>query len=103
MKLSLRLIKSLFIKGPVLGWMNVIEAMRATKTKIPVNLKFVLEGMEESGSEGLDAAMHAEKDKFLKVNHLGKPNLTELDNFSNCCPRVFNPPPPPPDVPRDSL
>lgn len=51
----------------MLGWINVLEALRATNTKIPVNLKFVLEGMEESGSDGLDEAMHAEKDKFLKV------------------------------------
>lgn len=47
----------------------MLEALRATKTKIPVNLKFVLEGMEESGSEGLDEAMHSEKDKFLKVKY----------------------------------
>ena len=30
--------------------------------------QFVYEGMEESGSEGLDEMLHARKDDFLKVN-----------------------------------
>jgi len=30
-----------------------------------VCVQFVFEGMEESGSEGLDKLMYAEKDKFL--------------------------------------
>lgn len=33
---------------------------------IPVNLRFCLEGMEESGSEGLDELIFAQKDKFFK-------------------------------------
>lgn len=31
-------------KGPVLGWVNVIEAFQKTNNDIPVNLKFCLEG-----------------------------------------------------------
>ena len=31
-----------------------------------MNLKFVLEGMEESGSEGLDDVVFSRKDTFLK-------------------------------------
>jgi len=53
-------------KGPVLGWIHAIEAHQATKTPLGVNLKFVFEGMEESGSEGLEELLVAEKDKFLK-------------------------------------
>lgn len=53
-------------KGPVLCWLHAIEALQATKQGIPVNIKFVFEGMEESGSEGLDELLMAEKDKFLK-------------------------------------
>lgn len=34
--------------------------------EIPVNLRFCLEGMEESGSEGLDELIFAQKDKFFK-------------------------------------
>ncbi|XP_003737454.1 cytosolic non-specific dipeptidase [Galendromus occidentalis] len=48
-------------KGPVLGWLHVIEAYNATKTPIPVNLKFCFEGMEESGSEGLDDLLNSMK------------------------------------------
>ncbi|XP_059145561.1 cytosolic non-specific dipeptidase-like [Physella acuta] len=53
-------------KGPVIGWLNVIEAMQELKMDIPVNFKFVLEGMEESGSEGLDDLIFKEKDSFLQ-------------------------------------
>lgn len=52
-------------KGPVLAWLHVVEAYQALKEDVPVNIKFVFEGMEESGSEGLDELLFAEKDKFL--------------------------------------
>nr|XP_020657468.1 cytosolic non-specific dipeptidase isoform X2 [Pogona vitticeps] len=43
------------------------ELMDIGKQKeIPVNVKFCLEGMEESGSEGLDDLIFAQKDTFLK-------------------------------------
>lgn len=38
----------------VLGWLHAIEAFQKTGNPLPVNLKFCFEGMEESGSEGLD-------------------------------------------------
>lgn len=34
--------------------------------EIPVNIRFCLEGMEESGSEGLDELIFAQKDTFFK-------------------------------------
>lgn len=40
-------------KGPVAGWINALEAFQKTKQEVPVNVRFCLEGMEESGSEGL--------------------------------------------------
>lgn len=40
-------------KGPAMGWLNALEAYQNTKTSLPVNLKFLFEGMEESGSKGL--------------------------------------------------
>lgn len=52
-------------KGPVLGWIHALEAFKAAGIEIPVNVKFVFEGMEESGSVGLDDLLYAEKDKFL--------------------------------------
>ena len=53
-------------KGPVLGWLNVVEAFNMSGVSLPVNLRMVFEGMEESGSEGLDKLIREEKDKFLK-------------------------------------
>lgn len=53
-------------KGPVLCWLHAIEAFQAIKEDIPVNIKFVFEGMEESGSEGLEELLMQEKEKFLK-------------------------------------
>ncbi|XP_054275860.1 cytosolic non-specific dipeptidase [Macrosteles quadrilineatus] len=53
-------------KGPVLGWLHAIEAYQSCKQDIPVNIKFVFEGMEESGSEGLDELLEQRKDSFLK-------------------------------------
>ncbi|KAG5637215.1 hypothetical protein H0H81_005378 [Sphagnurus paluster] len=41
-------------KGPILGWLNVLQYHFDHKKDLPVNLKFCFEGMEESGSDGLD-------------------------------------------------
>ncbi|KAI9738239.1 MAG: hypothetical protein M1834_008737 [Cirrosporium novae-zelandiae] len=41
-------------KGPVLGWLNAIEAHKSAGIEFPVNLLMCFEGMEEYGSEGLD-------------------------------------------------
>ena len=55
-------------KGPVLGWLNVLDAHKKLGLPLPVNLKFCFEGMEESGSEGLDELIAAEvgKGKFFE-------------------------------------
>ncbi|KAF7266019.1 cytosolic non-specific dipeptidase-like [Rhynchophorus ferrugineus] len=53
-------------KGPVLGWIHTLEAYKAIGVDIPVNVKFVFEGMEESGSVGLDELLYSETEKFLK-------------------------------------
>lgn len=52
-------------KGPVLCWFHAIEAYKAIGEELPVNIKFVFEGMEESGSEGLEEFLQAEKNKHL--------------------------------------
>ena len=54
-------------KGPVLGWLNVLQAHKELGIELPVNLKFCFEGMEESGSEVLDELIHSEvgKGKFF--------------------------------------
>ncbi|TNN47391.1 Cytosolic non-specific dipeptidase [Liparis tanakae] len=53
-------------KGPVLAWFNCIEAHQKIQHELPINIKFCFEGMEESGSEGLDELVFARKDTFLK-------------------------------------
>ncbi|KAI9805711.1 MAG: hypothetical protein M1833_005204 [Piccolia ochrophora] len=52
-------------KGPVLGWLNVIQAHKAAGIDFPVNLLMCFEGMEEYGSEGLDDFIQAEADKYF--------------------------------------
>jgi len=47
-------------KGPILGWLNVLEAHYTLKLDLPVNMRFCFEGMEESGSEGLDDLIKSE-------------------------------------------
>ncbi|KAE8393187.1 hypothetical protein BDV23DRAFT_170360 [Aspergillus alliaceus] len=39
-------------KGPVLAWLNALEAYKEAGVDIPVNLMFCFEGMEETGSIG---------------------------------------------------
>ncbi|XP_046413726.1 cytosolic non-specific dipeptidase isoform X1 [Neodiprion fabricii] len=53
-------------KGPVLGWIHALQGYKAIGEEIPVNIKFCFEGMEESGSEGLDELLWDRKDTFLK-------------------------------------
>lgn len=53
-------------KGPVLGWLNAIQAHQAAKIEFPVNLLMCFEGMEEYGSEGLDDFIAAEAGKYFK-------------------------------------
>ncbi|WWC70211.1 uncharacterized protein I206_104161 [Kwoniella pini CBS 10737] len=52
-------------KGPVLGWINVLEAHKNLGIELPVNLKMCFEGMEENGSVNLDKFIESEKDKFF--------------------------------------
>jgi len=53
-------------KGPVLGWLCVIKAHQDLGLDLPVNLKMCFEGMEESGSEGLDDMIIREADDYFK-------------------------------------
>ncbi len=47
-------------KGPILGWLNVLQYHAENQKELPVNIKFCFEGMEESGSEGLDELVEKE-------------------------------------------
>ncbi|KAL9611577.1 MAG: hypothetical protein Q9167_003796 [Letrouitia subvulpina] len=50
-------------KGPVLGWLNVLQAHRDAGIELPVNLLMCFEGMEEYGSEGLEEFIQQESKK----------------------------------------
>lgn len=52
-------------KGPVMGWLNVVEAHNALKWELPVNLVVCFEGMEESGSLGLDGLIGREASNYF--------------------------------------
>ncbi|XP_054141089.1 beta-Ala-His dipeptidase [Melozone crissalis] len=52
-------------KGPVLAWVNAVETFRALKLAMPVNFKFVIEGMEEAGSLGLEKLLEEENQRFF--------------------------------------
>ncbi|NWX23357.1 CNDP1 dipeptidase, partial [Aegotheles bennettii] len=59
-------------KGPVLAWINAVETFRALELislmffqAMPVNFKFVIEGMEEAGSLGLEKLLEEEKQRFF--------------------------------------
>lgn len=53
-------------KGPVLGWLNAIEAHQKAHVEFPVNLLMCFEGMEEYGSEGLDDFIAQEAGGYFK-------------------------------------
>ena len=50
-------------KGPITGWLNVLEAHQKLGNKLPVNVRFLFEGMEEQGSTGLDVWIREEVKK----------------------------------------
>ncbi|KAL8916207.1 MAG: hypothetical protein Q9208_008659 [Pyrenodesmia sp. 3 TL-2023] len=50
-------------KGPVLGWLNVLQAHQEAGVELPVNLLMCFEGMEEYGSEGLEDFIKQETQK----------------------------------------
>ncbi|CAN6629588.1 cys-Gly metallodipeptidase Dug1p [Trichomonascus vanleenenianus] len=53
-------------KGPVIDWLNILQAHNELKLELPVNITFCFEGMEESGSIGLDGLIKAEAEKYFK-------------------------------------
>ena len=50
-------------KGPITGWLNVLEAHQKLDIKLPVNVRFLFEGMEEQASTGLDDWIKEEAQK----------------------------------------
>ncbi|PVU91558.1 hypothetical protein BB559_004072 [Furculomyces boomerangus] len=53
-------------KGPVIGWILTLEAFIKHGIDLPVNLLFCFEGMEESGSIGLEKVVGDEASNWFK-------------------------------------
>uniref|UniRef100_A0A8C7CVJ5 Peptidase M20 dimerisation domain-containing protein n=1 Tax=Oncorhynchus kisutch TaxID=8019 RepID=A0A8C7CVJ5_ONCKI len=52
-------------KGPVLAWLHAVESYQATEKEIPVNIKLIIEGLEEVGSYGLLELTRKRNDSFF--------------------------------------
>ncbi|XP_075069328.1 beta-Ala-His dipeptidase-like isoform X2 [Mixophyes fleayi] len=57
-------------KGPVLAWIHAIDTYIAMKQDIPVNLKFIIEGVEETGSPGLEELIKGQEQFFSDVDYI---------------------------------
>ncbi|XP_068093178.1 beta-Ala-His dipeptidase isoform X2 [Hyperolius riggenbachi] len=57
-------------KGPVLAWINAIDTYISLKQDIPVNLKFIIEGVEETGSPGLEELVQKHDEFFSDVDYI---------------------------------
>ena len=64
-------------KGPVVCWLNSIQAHKELGLELPVNLITCFEGMEESGSLGLDGLIAQEAQGYFK----GVDAVTISDNY----------------------
>ena len=67
-------------KGPALSWLWVIQAHQKLGVDLPVNVKLMFEGMEESGSDGMFEAIQilSEEGKFLSDGETSVPTCTWL-------------------------
>nr|CAD7393440.1 unnamed protein product [Timema cristinae] len=52
-------------KGPILCWIHVLEAFLKMKVPVPINIKFVIEGMHEVGSQGLNKLIVSKRNTFF--------------------------------------
>jgi succinyl-diaminopimelate desuccinylase len=66
-------------KGQNLAHLNAVEAYLATKTPLPCDLTFVIEGEEEVGSKSLEGFLTANKDELecraVVISDTGMPSL----------------------------
>ncbi|XP_030067507.1 beta-Ala-His dipeptidase isoform X2 [Microcaecilia unicolor] len=57
-------------KGPVLAWINAVDTLNTLKQDIPVNMKFIIEGMEETGSGGLEEIIKKYNHFFSDIDYI---------------------------------
>nr|CAD7257087.1 unnamed protein product [Timema shepardi] len=52
-------------KGPILCWIHVLEAFLKMKVPVPINIKFVIDGMHQVGSQGLNKLIVSKRNTFF--------------------------------------
>lgn len=52
-------------KGPLMCWFQIVLAFKRSEVEVPVNIKFVIESMHESGSQGLEPFLVVRKHDFF--------------------------------------
>lgn len=52
-------------KGPLIAWFHAIQSFHAKGVEVPVNLKFIVESMNNCGSVGLEEFLSKRKTDFL--------------------------------------
>jgi acetylornithine deacetylase/succinyl-diaminopimelate desuccinylase-like protein len=63
-------------KGPLIGFLNALAAIRRSQGQLPINLLFTIEGEEEMGSAGLDE-FYREKRAELRAEAAFEPFWAE--------------------------
>ena len=53
-------------KGPIMGWINALEGFLRAGVELPVNILICFEGMEETGSVGLEELIRNEANGYFK-------------------------------------
>lgn len=71
-------------KGPVLAFIHAIEALLNSEAGLPVNVKFIFESMEESGSKELDDLLNKNKYFFRNVDYVCISDNTWLGKTKPC-------------------
>lgn len=54
-------------KGPLTCWLNALKVYKKAKNRIPINIKFVIEGTAESHSSSLKRAIQLKPDFFNDI------------------------------------
>ena len=71
-------------KGPLFCWFNALMVYVSTKIPIPVNIKFVIEGVAELHSPTLNDVVTSKRDFFKDVEYFCFTNDKKIENDRPC-------------------
>ena len=66
-------------KGPIVAVLNVLRAIRKSKEKLPVNIKFISDGDRQLGSPSLPKFIIERKNDFSDVNAVFVPKFSQSE------------------------